>query len=311
MQTLNRVLPLGRKYYYLLKLLNSRRGWFQVGFGRYTMVQPAAWPKETASLLLMGTNVVPDFALLGPVCRELNRGCIVDVGANIGLYTLLLRSVTALPILAFEPQPLLFQLLKWNIASNHLAGVEARNVACGDAPGELPFYLGPNGSVALEQPNADRSSANAGNWDKHARFIRHHKQIVKVPVTRLDEELADVPDVALIKIDCEGFEYRILQGAQRLLARHRPFLLVEIHPGELLKFGASARVVVELLQPSHDCEFWCFERARHTRWKRKLVRFLPPQAYRYPDAGAMLEAVERDPQPPQIYCLARPRKGRA
>src|SRR5689334_15892106 len=110
MRQLHRVVPLGRKYFPLLGLLNSGRGLCAIPFDRFQLVHPAAWRKQAANFLLIGPEVVPEFQLLASLCPQLERGVIVDAGANIGVYTLLLRSVTPLPIIAYEPQPFLFQL---------------------------------------------------------------------------------------------------------------------------------------------------------------------------------------------------------
>jgi hypothetical protein len=70
-----------------------------------------SWRKLIAIVLLTQQNVVPEFRLLAPVCRQLKKGCLVDVGANLGLYTLLMRENSPLPIIAYEPQPFLCDLI--------------------------------------------------------------------------------------------------------------------------------------------------------------------------------------------------------
>ncbi|HXT41000.1 MAG TPA: FkbM family methyltransferase [Candidatus Angelobacter sp.] len=122
-------LPLGRKYHPLLSAMNGRRGLLAIPFNQCQLIQPASWAKQITNQLLNGVDVVPEFRLLAPLARQQTSGCLLDVGANIGLYTLLLRSVSSLPIIAYEPQPFLFKLLQANLAFNHLANVEARNYA--------------------------------------------------------------------------------------------------------------------------------------------------------------------------------------
>src|SRR6267143_3753347 len=145
---LHRILPLGRKYHPLLSAINGRHGLLEIPFDQCRLVQPTAWAKQITHQLLNGVDVVPEFRLLAPLVRQLASGCLIDVGANIGLYTLLLRSVSALPIIAYEPQPFLFKLLQCNIDFSRLANVDARNFACGAKHGEVPFTIGINGSVA-------------------------------------------------------------------------------------------------------------------------------------------------------------------
>lgn len=87
--------------------------------------------------------------LLASLIPELKDGALMDAGANIGLYTLLLRSATDRPIIAYEPQPFLFKLLQWNLAYNRIENVDARNTACGSKNSTIAFNIGINGAVLL------------------------------------------------------------------------------------------------------------------------------------------------------------------
>jgi FkbM family methyltransferase len=309
LRTLHGVLPLGRKYHPLLSLFNSPQGLLIVPFGQYQIFLPAAWRKLIAIVLLTQKNVVPEFKLLVPALRQLNKGCLVDVGANLGLYTLLLRENSPLPIIAYEPQPFLCDLIRQTVEHNHLEKIDLRNVGCGAERGEVPFYVGTNGSVALGRnaPIESRPTSLPTDWEQRAQRLYHCDVVMKVPLTTLDEDLAEVPDIALLKIDCEGFEYNILQGARKLIERHRPQLFIEIHPAELEKFGHSAQMVVEFLRPFYELEFWCFHPPRRNRLAQSIAKFRTPKGIRYANEEEMLNAVKSEPRPSQIYCIGRPR----
>jgi FkbM family methyltransferase len=278
------------------------------------VLRPAAWAESVANQLHLGVDVVPEFQLLKPLCGQLTSGWLLDVGANIGLYTLLLRSVSPLPILAYEPQPLLFKLLQWNVAFNRLPNVEARNIACGASRGVAPFWLGLNGSVVpgttLSQPACSAASAPAmGDWEQEAGIALRGGAVVNIPVTTLDEDLAELQAIALLKIDCEGFEYRILQGARHLLKRHRPLLFIEVHPQPLEAYGDSIQALLDLISPGYDLEFWHFRLGRQkSKLARSLAKFRRPKGYRCADAAEMLAAAARTPGPAQIYFLGWPRR---
>src|SRR5450755_996336 len=143
---LHRALPLGRKYHPLVSLFNKPDGFVEILFGPYKLVYPAAWRKSLTNHLLVGVDVIPEFTLIAPVCRQLRGGFLIDVGANIGLYTLLLRANSSLPIIAYEPQPHLYDLVRRNVAHNRLENIDVRNVGCGAESGEVPFHSGTNGS---------------------------------------------------------------------------------------------------------------------------------------------------------------------
>src|ERR1041385_2549061 len=310
---LHRVAPLGRKYHPLLALLNGRQGLLAIPFEDFHVVQPAAWSKEITNQLLRGLDFIPEFRLLAPICRQLQHGSLVAGGATLAISTLMRGSVAVLPITAYEPQPFLFQLLEWNIAYNQLQGVETRNVACGAQSGHVPFTIGINGSVAAEvmaangPPGAAR--AKTGDWVTEAQATRAGETVVRVPLTTLDEDLADVAHIAMLKIDCEGFEHHILGGSRKLIERHAPHLFMEVHPALLERFGHSVKDVLELVRPYYELEFHCFEPARHrTKLQRSLAKFRRPAGHRYADVDEMLAASANAARPAQMYFVGRPRR---
>jgi FkbM family methyltransferase len=311
-RALNRFLPLGRKYHPLLRLLNGRHGLLLVPFDKYHVIEPAAWSKAIATHLVMNTDTVAEFQVLKPLCQQCPAGHLIDVGANLGLFTLSLRAASALPIIAYEPQPFLFKLLEWNIAYNELFGIEARNLACGHRRGEIAFSTGLNGSIVTGSSvktgiSGDAAGKPTDDWVTEA-LNTQAGGIVNVPMTTLDEDLAQLEKIALLKIDCEGFEFQILQGAKALLQRHRPFLFVEVHPEQLVQFGHSTRELLDLITPDYELEFWYFQIGRHaSRFSRSLEKFRRPKARRCASVEEMLAASTSVPGPAQIYFLGRPK----
>jgi FkbM family methyltransferase len=211
-----------------------------------------------------------------------------------------------------EPQPFLFKLLQWNIAYNKLPDVETRNVACGSQRGQLDFSIGINGSVISEAAktgkNVSGTSLTAIDLEQEARITQAGDSVVNVPVTTLDEDLADVPSVALLKIDCEGFEYKLLRGAANLIKRHRPQLVLEVHPTQLEEFGHSTKEILDLVARDYELEFWYFQIGRHaSKLARSLAKFRRPKAHRCADAAEMLAAAKSTPGPAQVYFIGRPK----
>jgi FkbM family methyltransferase len=124
----------------------------------------------------------------------------VDVGANIGSYTIL-ASAAGANVISFEPVPSTFEALLDNLHLNRLESrVEVRNQAVGRNAGEL---------VMIADQDTTNQALRSGE--------RYAGKTLKVPVVTLDEVLqGKVPK--LIKIDVEGFETEVLAGAAATFA---------------------------------------------------------------------------------------------
>lgn len=125
----------------------------------------------------------------------------VDVGANVGSYTILGSAVAGARTLSFEPVPATYERLLKNIQLNGIGSqVTALNKGVGREVGTLSFTAG------LDTVNHVVAGEDAG------------KSAVAVEVTTLDRELGTQVPV-LMKVDVEGYETPVLEGASATLAR--------------------------------------------------------------------------------------------
>lgn len=139
----------------------------------------------------------------------------IEVGANIGSHTVpMARRLAGFGrrMLAVEPQPIIFQNMCANISLNALFNVTAENVACSDKTGRLSF----------DAPDY-RQQDNFGNVTMREDELGSQR----VRMMRLDDLVAGDFDVGLIKIDVEGFEQKVIEGASKTIARYRPLIYVE------------------------------------------------------------------------------------
>ena len=125
---------------------------------------------------------------------------VIDAGANVGSLSLLAATIVGVSgrVLAVEPHPRIFGFLRQNLALNGAVTVQAENTALGDAQGELCF----SDTRSDDQNSVQRSGPG-----------------IRVPVTTLDVLAAELAQIALLKIDVEGFEIAVLHGAAGVLSR--------------------------------------------------------------------------------------------
>ena len=151
---------------------------------------------------------------------------VIDLGANIGVYTLLLAKLVGDKgkVYAFEPSPESFMLLKKNIKENSYKNIIPVQKAVSNKSGKAKLYLTKNNPGNNHLKNSDPAN------DKS----------VEVEVTTLDEYVKDFDKkINFIKMDVEGFEGYIIQGGMNLFTDQEVKLTTEVHPelSELSGFG--------------------------------------------------------------------------
>jgi FkbM family methyltransferase len=151
------------------------------------------------------------------LCSYVRRGSVaVDVGANIGIHTLVLAAAVGAEgrVLAFEPVPDNVERMQHNLRTSGLRNVDVFPLALGDSNGSVELNLS-------EDPAFHSTAAPTG-----ASLDRS----VTVATASLDTVLHQVhgPQVSAMKIDVEGDELPVLHGAREVIGASRPALLVEI-----------------------------------------------------------------------------------
>lgn len=159
----------------------------------------------------------------------------LDVGANIGWYSLLLSKLMPKEstILAFEPDPLNFELLTHNIEQNKAANVVPVNCALSDKKETKKLYR--------------YSNKNLG---RHSLLDINEGDFVEVEALVLDDYLnenkIDFSRIKFLKIDIEGYEYFALCGAKKVLSSVK-YLISEFVPKHMKKGGVDPGLLIDLL----------------------------------------------------------------
>ncbi len=151
---------------------------------------------------------------------HINKNSVcVDVGANIGYYTLLMAKRVK-KVYAFEPDKKCFEILKKNVEENNLKNVVLINKAASDKEGEKFFEISKNnfGDNRIKSPpTPSLNKEGAINY-------------IKINTCLLDDVLKNEQKISLIKIDTQGWEPQVVLGAKKIINRDKPTLFLEYTP---------------------------------------------------------------------------------
>ncbi|MGR9000027.1 MAG: FkbM family methyltransferase [Gammaproteobacteria bacterium] len=187
------------------------------------------------------------------VKKHVAKGDIVlDVGSNIGYYALIFAQLVGESgkVIAFEPEPDLFSLLKRNVMINGYDNVTLVNKAVTNTNGKTRLYL-------------DQFS----NVDHRIFGAAEKRKSIEVETIRLDDYWgSDNYEIKLVKMDIQGAEYAALQGMEQILLNDKHLILItEYWPQGLKMFGTEPEVYLNLLQENRFVFYEIDEKNRRTK----------------------------------------------
>jgi FkbM family methyltransferase len=158
-----------------------------------------------------GTYEVDDLAAFAAAIQP--GACVYDVGANVGIYTLLacLKAGPSGEVYAFEPLERNLRHLRRHVALNDLRNCHIVGAAVSNTEGTQRF--------------------SAASWEHSMGRISSDGELLVRSVT-LDSCIygeSSFPRPTVIKIDVEGAESMVLDGAIRLFSEHHPKVFIEVH----------------------------------------------------------------------------------
>jgi len=159
---------------------------------------------------------------LAALIRTAEARTFVDVGANVGAYAVLMSPLVA-KVIAYEANEAPASQLARNLAMNRIAG-QVRQVAVSGEGGTVEFGI------------VSRFAGNSAVVDGRSRHDFRETRVVEA--VTLDDELAAAEGPFAIKIDVEGHEVAVLNGARTILAKQRCVLQVEDYGGAASKLLA-------------------------------------------------------------------------
>lgn len=226
--------------YSLIDVLTLQRG-IPRRINGHTVHFPARWSKYFED-----DYEKENIAFLTKECRAGMR--VIDVGAHIGLVSVTCGKIVSPggTVYAFEPTPGTFRILEKVISINGLKGtVIPVNKAVSKDAGTLDFYV---------------DEQNEGSNANSLVSVNHReRKAMKIDVVSLDyfvkEQKLDRLDI--IKIDAEGIELDVLQGAMQCIARFRPKIILAVHPSLIRNHGQSVEQLYSAIEKlgSYDLSY--------------------------------------------------------
>jgi FkbM family methyltransferase len=196
----------------------------------------ALFPNDNAVTQSLINNTIYEpylFSFISDNLLELEGTEIVDIGANNGHFTVEFAHFVGDNgrVYAFEPQRILFQQLCGNIFLNGLDNVFAYNSAIGHQ----------SGTIQVE--NLDFHGDGPKNFGNSHVFsgMENHNNISQM--WKLDD--IEFQNLSLIKLDVQGFEPYVIEGADVTIWKHRPYIFIEIEEEQLEKYGFTEDHVIK------------------------------------------------------------------
>ena len=158
----------------------------------------------------------------------------LDVGANLGIVSLVLaHRFPECRIHAFEPNPSTVQALRKNLEYNDVDNVLVQDVAVGEVSGTINFDANPENRGTARRPNEETDYTE------------------EVSCITLDEyvEEQQIEEVTLLKVDVEGYEKAVFEGAERLLSNQRvEVVYFEVCPALSREIGFAPEAAATMLE---------------------------------------------------------------
>jgi FkbM family methyltransferase len=165
---------------------------------------------------------------------------VLDCGANFGYNAVVLaNTINIAQMYCFEPQRIVFQQLAGNLILNNIYNAQAVNCALGNT----------DGALELNPVNYESEWVNIGDTS-----LGEGGEICNI--AQLDS--FDLKHVDFIKLDVQGSELSVLEGAEKLIERSLPDIFIEIEEHQLAKFDVKKEQIFDFLK-SRGYRIWRIE----------------------------------------------------
>lgn len=168
--------------------------------------------------------------------KTLKKGDIVfDIGANIGIYSVLAGKIVGERglVYSFEPANNAYEILNSNIDLNLLRNIKAYKLGVSESSGQVTF-----------NKCEDDAYNSIGN-----KPMKEIKEVVTIQTTSIDEFVKNnnIKRIDVIKVDTEGAEYLIFKGGMQTLKAFKPKLFFEYNPYAINGFDNDRKELIDLV----------------------------------------------------------------
>ena len=187
-----------------------------------------------------------------PKFEDINGGTIIDVGANVGVFSYNVRKICKdCRIMAFEAVPLFAKYIK----TRKIGNIDVYPFGLSDKTGEADFWMSKDGNYG---------------WNTMIPVEGGRKNMKKMKMNFkvFDDLNIDVGNLKLIKIDTEGAEYKVLRGLNKIIKKHKPILFIEFGFG---KHHPAYKQVINEFDKLIDMGYTCNINYKNVRGTTDLV----------------------------------------
>lgn len=165
-----------------------------------------------------------------------SRRNILDVGAQVGLYSLYAKYLPDYQFFSYEPNPITFPSLVENCNINDILNVTAVNKGLGDSISNMTLHV-PLTASEMGLPTLGSTPKRFNEWNN-----------ITVDVTTIDNEFFD-KDIPLhfIKVDTEGWEYYVIKGGLKTIEKWKPEIFLEVCSANQEQCGKTTEELLRLM----------------------------------------------------------------